>query len=164
MYPLDMVSSLTGLSENQIYRLEKEGVIKPQHRSGMKYYSFLDIYVLKITAIARRSGIKFRNIGYAYDCLKVLKPDKKLSSFTLFHDGNEILDFTDDIKIIASKYGQIVEHGLLPHVEPLALGSELELTRQKFEDFSSDLKKRKAAIKKNGRSVSLEEIHSMLYG
>lgn len=164
MYPLDMVSSLTGLSEKQIYRLEKDGVINPRHQSGMKYYSFLDIYVLKITAIARRSGIQFKNIGYAYDCLKELKPEKKLSSFTLFHDGNEILDFTDDIKIIASKYGQIVDQGLLPHVQPLALGSELELTRQKFEDFSSNLKKRKAAIKKSGKPVSSEEIHSLLYG
>jgi DNA-binding transcriptional MerR regulator len=164
MYPLDMVVSLTGLNETHIHKLEKEGIVKPKYRSGMKYYTFTDIYVFKITAIAKRRGIQFKNIRYAYDCLKSLKPDRDLSSFSLYHDGKEILDFTDDLKIIASKYGQIVDEALVAEIKPLAIGSELELTRNKFLSATKALKARRKEVLQSGVKTSMEEIDSLLYG
>jgi len=164
MYPLDLVVGLIGVSESKIRKLEKAGILTPK-RQGEKYYSFTDIYVLKIIAIAERQGISFKNIQYAYDCLKTLKSGRSLSSFTLYHDGKEILDFTDDIKIIASKYGQIIDGKLiLPAIKQLAIGTELDSTRQKFENVELSLKRRREDLKKTGTVHSLAEIKHMLYG
>jgi len=164
MYPLDLVVGLVGVSEHKIRKLEKAGILTPK-RQAEKYYSFTDIYVLKIIAIAERQGISFRNIQYAYDCLKTLKPGRSLSSFTLYHNGKEILDFTDDIKIIASKYGQVVEGELiLAAIKQLALGTELDNTRQKFENIETSLKLRQKDLKKTGTVYSLAEIKHLLYG
>lgn len=167
MYPLDMVSSFTGLSEKQIYRFEKEGILNPKRRSGMKYYSFTDIYVLKLAAILKLNGIPFNNIAKAYDCLKSLKPDRSLSAFTLYHDGKEILDFTDDLTIIASKYGQIVDGKFmlsLGHVRQVAVGTELDAIRRRVLDFTSALKRRRQEVQKKGKAYSLDEIRDLLYG
>ncbi len=167
MYPLDMVSSFTGLSEKQIYKLEKDGVITPDKSSGMKYYSFANIHVLKLIAILKREGISYKNIFKAYDCLKDLKPERTLSAFILYHDGKEILDFTDDLGIIASKYGQTVDNKFmrsLNHVKPVAVGSELDATRKRILNFTDALKKRRKDVQKTGKVYDLDEINHLLYG
>lgn len=167
MYPLDFVSSFVDLSDRQIASLEKEGILKPKWHSGMKYYSFTDIYVLKLASIMKQAGISFKNIEKAYDCLNSLKSDRSLSSFDLYHDGREILDFTDDLTIIASKYGQIVDGKFmlsLDHVKHLAVGTSLEETRRKILDFTEALKKRKRQIRKTGKAYTMDEIRNLLHG
>ena len=167
MYSLDLVVSMTGLSERQILQLEKDDIVTPKRESGQKYYSFTDIYIFKLTAVMKQERIPSKNIQKAYDCLKKLKPGRKLSEFSLYHDGKEVLDFTDNIAIIASKYGQIVDKDFmesLKHVKQLSIGFALDETRRKVLDFSAALKQRKAEVKKNGRVYSRDEIRELLYG
>ncbi|HEY9687942.1 MAG TPA: MerR family transcriptional regulator [Coleofasciculaceae cyanobacterium] len=167
MYSLDIVVSMTGLSERQIHQLEKDGIVSPQKLSGMKYYSFTDIYIFKLTSIMKREGIPFRNIRQAYDCLRNLKPGRKLSAFSLYHDGKQVLDFTDNVAIIASKYGQTVDGKFMlsvGHIEQLSLGTELDRTREKILDISAGLKRRRTEVKKLGKVYSRDEIRGLLQG
>lgn len=162
MYPLDFVESFTGLSSSQIKRLENEGVVIPQRVSGMKYYSFTDVYVMRTTEILLREGIKPHKISRAYDCLKNLKPDKPLSSFILFHDGKEILDFTDNPKIIASRYGQIVQEDLInASVRAVAIGTELDSTRRKILKYKQGLEDRAIDVKKTRKTYKIDDLKKL---
>ena len=163
MYPLDFVESFTGLSSHQIKRLESEGVIIPQKKSGMKYYSFTDIYVLRTIQILLREGIKPRKIRFAYECLQSLKPDRPLSSFILFHNGREILDFTDDPKIIASRYGQIVQQTLIePSIKTVSIGTELDRTRRRVLEYKDSLERRSEDVKKSRKTYGIDELAKLL--
>jgi DNA-binding transcriptional MerR regulator len=159
MYPLDFVESFTGLSASQIRDLEKKGILHPKKEKGMKFYGFVEIYILKMTAILQKQGIRLEKISRAYDCLKNLKPDKPLSSFILFHNGKEVFDLTDDPVIIASRYGQIASRDLLgATLQPVAIGSQLEATRRNIMSWTQEIKRREKEVKKQDKLYTIDDV------
>ena len=156
MYTLDFVSSITDLKEREIRELELKNFVKPVKKGNFKYYSFQDIYICKITWILKREGIKLEKIGKTFNFLKELKPDKPLSAFTLLTNGKEILDFTDNPKIIASRYGQVVDGGLIKDtVKMISIGSELDCTRKNILSFDLALQKRLKTLRANRKNLKV---------
>lgn len=138
MFTSDFAEAFSGLSSSQIKRLEVEGLLKPEKSRGVKYYTYGDIYILRVVKILLRAGIKSFKIESAFQYLRDLKPEDPLSSFVLLHDNNEVYTVIDLSKLIqASTWGQL----MLDNVPQLiAVGSELEQTRQKMNNYVADLK------------------------
>ena len=163
-YDLEFVSSLCKLSEEQIRNIEKKKIIIPKKIGGMKYYSFQDIYVLKIISYLSRRKFTLNKIDIAIKCLRDIKPEKDLSALTLFHTEKEILDLTDDPAIITTKYAQIVNKDLVKNsIRRIAIGSVLDETRVELIDFVKILKEREKEIK-NAKTCSIKELKELLYG
>jgi len=165
MYTLDFACAIADLKEDYIRKIEESGAIQVKKIRGMKYYDFRDIYILKIASVLKREGVKFSKITNAFDCLKSLKPEKPLSAFTLFHNGKEVLDLTDDPSIIASRYGQIVEKKLLGNtIKAVAIGSELDLTKRQMIEAERFLKLRAKEVKKQSNVHTLSAVRKLLAG
>lgn len=128
MWLIDFAEDFSGLKRHQIYRLVRKGILQPVKEHQAYYFSYTDIYVLRIFSILKREGLSYLNISNAYECLKSLDPEKPLSSFTLFHDGKRVITILDmsDYLVNLSKYGQLN----LPVLKLYSVGTELDGLRR----------------------------------
>ncbi len=140
MFTADFASDFSGLTEKQIYQLEKKGFLKPQRQHGLKYYTFGDIYVLRVIRILKRQGIRPLKVADAFTSLRQLDSERPLSAFILLHDGKEVYTIEDDLTLIVSRYGQLVMDDVL---QLEAIGSELERTRLAMRRFLEDVRQAK---------------------
>jgi DNA-binding transcriptional MerR regulator len=160
MFTSDFASDFSGLSSRQILALEKTGVLMPCRERGIKYYTFGDIYVLRVFRILQRLGIRHPKIKNAFQYLRELKPEDPLSSFVLLHDGREVYSILDGKQLIsASQYGQRILEGV---IQLEAIGSELELTRRALRRCVEDIHSRSAQERKAKRkSYSSDDLDQL---
>ena len=160
MYSLDLACYISGLSESQILKAEKINAVQPSKQSGMKYYQFQDLIILRLISILRREGIRFAKIGMAIDYLRKVKPEESLSSLILVLKGNDIVDITDD-----PQYGQTVNKTLIDNsVRYLSVGTELDSSRQNIHNTVRSLQKQQKKSRAEGQVYSLEDVRTLLYG
>jgi len=185
MFTIDFAEDFSGLSSSQIKRLEDKGVITPEKIRGAKYYNYSDIYVLRLVRILRSNKIKATNISSAFEYLRNLGPDQPLSSYVLLHDskyvytvidGKTLMDSEEQKKLIntskwgqlilkekvinASQWGQLVLDGI---IELQAVGTELEKTRCRMNQYVSKLKKdSEKALKAKKKIYSIDELNQLL--
>jgi DNA-binding transcriptional MerR regulator len=139
MFTSDFAEAFSGLSSSQIKRLEDSGLLKPERSRGVKYYTYGDIYILRVIKILLREGLKNFTIESAFQYLRDLKPEDPLSSFVLLHDNKDVYTVIDGTQFLvqASTWGQMMLNDV-PQV--FAVGSELEQTRLKMNSYVASLK------------------------
>ena len=139
MFTSDFAEDFSGLSQKQIRSLEKAGALTPIREHGCKYYNYTDICILKTAKILKRNGIKPSTIKNALEYLQDLDIQQPLTSFILLHDRQSVYALLENRKVNASKWGQMVLDGT---IETIALGSELEHTRQAMRNYVSEMSRR----------------------
>lgn len=160
MFTVDFAADFSGLSESRISALEKKGILKPERHGRSRYYTYPDIYVLRIFKILLGLGIRNVDISAAYEYLKDLKPDQPLSSFSLLHDNRKIYAILDSKELVnASAWGQRILEGT---IQLEAIGSELERLRKGINDYVSGVKKTAARVRKTGIRVTADDLDEML--
>jgi DNA-binding transcriptional MerR regulator len=160
MFTVDFAADFSGLTEARINALEKKGILSPEKHSRSRYYTYGDIYILRIVKILRLSGIRLANIEAAYAYLKGLKPDQPLTSFILLHDGNEVYALVDGNTVSATRYGQMIIKGT---IKMIAVGSELESLRRKMNRYVDSVKKSASDLKKKAlKRYSVEDLSKLL--
>jgi len=95
MWLIDFAEDFSGLKSHQIYRLVHKGILRPSKNKNAYYFSYTDIYVLRIFRILKREGLSHLDISNAYEYLNELDPNKPLSSFSLFHDSKSVITIMD---------------------------------------------------------------------
>jgi hypothetical protein len=159
MWLIDYAEDFSTLKQAQIYALVKKNILKPEKKSGVYYFSYTDIYVLRIFKILKREGLSHLNIENAYGYLANLKEDEPLSSYILFHDGSSVytIETLHTYLINASKGGQLT----LPElIKVQAIGSELDAIRQRMNQEKKDLLH--LASKSNSHSIELQNMDAWL--
>jgi len=160
MFTVDYAADFSGLTEKRISTLEKKGILSPEKHARARYYSYGDIYILRVVRILRASGIHLSNIEAAYEYLKALKPDQPLTSFILLHDGKEVYALLDGNTVSATRFGQMILEGT---VKMIAVGSELEALRLKMNGYVDNLKKASQELKKKKlQRYSAEDLSKLL--
>jgi DNA-binding transcriptional MerR regulator len=158
MWLIDFAEDFSGLKSNQIHRLVHKGILRPSKSKNAYYFSYTDIYVLRIFRILKREGLSHLDISNAYEYLKEVDSTKPLSSFSLFHDGTSVITIMDPVeyRINASKHGQLN----LPVREIKSIGPELEGLRCAMIKKKEHLDQLAHLSHKN--SVALDDLESWL--
>jgi DNA-binding transcriptional MerR regulator len=159
MWLIDYAEDFSTLKQSQIYTLIKKNILKPEKKSGVYYFSYTDIYVLRIFRILKREGLSHLNIENAYGYLVNLKEDEPLSAYVLFHDGNSVytIENLHSYLINASKGGQLT----LPDcIQVQAIGSELDALRQRMNQEKKELLH--LADRSRGQGVELQALDAWL--
>lgn len=160
MFTVDFASDFSGLSESKISTLEKKGILKPEKHGRSRYYTYADIYILRIFKILLSLGIKNVDISAAYEYLKDLRPDQPLSSFSLLHDQKKVYAILDSRELVnASAWGQRILEGT---IQLEAIGSELERLRKGINSYVTGLKRSAAHAKRTGKVVTSEDLEKLL--
>lgn len=159
MFTLDFAEDFSGLSEAQIARLERLGILQPKKQRGAKYYTYGDIYILRVHRILLEQGLKPSKISDALEYLRGLKPDQPLSSFVLLFNNKDVFTIIDGNEIAASKWGQMLLKGT---VEMIALGSELESLRRKMNSYVNGVKQdAESARKAKGKIYKIDQLDKL---
>jgi DNA-binding transcriptional MerR regulator len=155
---MDFAEDFSGLKSHQIRRLIQKKILHPVKNQNAYYFSYTDIYVLRIFRILKREGLSHLDISNAYEYLNEIESDKPLSSFSLFHDGKSVITIMDtsEYYINASKHGQLN----LPFVKVHSIGSELESIRRVMKKEEVHLKRLTDLNVKE--SISLDDLDSWL--
>jgi hypothetical protein len=159
MWLIDYAEDFSTLKQAQIYALVKKNILKPEKKSGVYYFSYTDIYVLRIFKILKREGLSHLNIENAYGYLVNLDENKPLSSYALLHDGISVYTIQDlDYYLInASKGGQLT----LPDcIKFQSIGTELDALRQRMNKEKKDLLH--LASKPNSHGMELQNMDAWL--
>lgn len=158
MWLIDFAEDFSGLKSHQIHRLVHKGILRPSKNKNAYYFSYTDIYVLRIFRILKREGLSHLDISNAYEYLNELDPNKPLSSFSLFHDSKSVITIMDTTEyyINASKHGQLN----LPVLKVNSIGSELEGLRCAMIKEKKHLEKLAHLTHKN--TVALDDVESWL--
>jgi len=162
MFTTDFAEDFSGLTARQILALEKKAILVPERQYGQKYYSYNDIYILRMIKLLKRDGIHLKKIEMAYEYLRTLKPEDPLSSFTILHDRKEVYEASTELTVIASKWGQLTIPGVLTLY---SVGSELETTRLSMNHYVNALLKSKKDYetgKVKGEMVNIQALKKML--
>lgn len=129
---IDYAEDFSGLSQAQIRNLVKKEILKPKKQNNAFYFSYTDIYILRIFRILRRCGLKHLSISSAFDYLKQVSPQQVLSSYALFHNSVDVFTIMDCTQyyVMASQGGQLI----LPEtLQIISVGSELEAIRKSMQ-------------------------------
>lgn len=89
IYPTSLIRKLTKASNNQLKYWVKIGLINPEKKGKIHFYSFRDIIKLKLIILLKNNGLSLQKIRKGIKNLSNLLPDSDppLTRLVIYTDG-----------------------------------------------------------------------------